>query len=571
MRLTALDWTIILAYLAASLFIGLYFTRRASSSVSEFFLSGRTLPWWLAGTSMIATTFSSDTPLYVTGLVREHGIYENWQWWCFMFSGMLSVFFFARLWRKLGVLTDVELIALRYAGRPASFLRGFKALYFSLAIHTIIKAQVILAMAKILDVSLGWGKWESILISSAVTVAYSMLSGYWGVVTTDFFQFIIAMAGALVLAVAAVAKAGGITAMKAQLGPETLSFFPPVDGEFVGTAFMAFLGYVGLSWWSKYSSDGGGVIVQRMASCKDEKQSLLATFYFNIANYGLRTWPWILAALASLVLYPAAPDHEAVYPQMMVDLLPAGLRGLMLASFFAAFMSTLSTYLNLSSAYFVNDFYRPFLRQGAPESHYIAASRAATLALSVVTAVVTYYTTSIIGVFKFLIAFGSGTGLVYILRWFWWRINAWSEISAMVASTFFTVVAYNHPALSVQPYSLKLLFIITASTAVWLAFTFATPPVAESHLAAFHSLTRPGGPGWRPIARLAGSRKTNGGLGEAVRLWAGGSVMVAGLTIGIGKMLLGYFFSGSLWLVAALLSGWRVWLDLRRIDWKAFD
>lgn len=555
----------------ASLAVGVYFTRRASSSMNEFFLSGRNLPWWLAGTSMVATTFSSDTPLYITGLVRQHGIYENWQWWCFIMSGMMSVFFFARLWRRLGVLTDVELISLRYSGRSASFLRGFKAIYFSVAIHTLIKAQVILAMAKILDVSLGWGKWESIFISSGVTVAYSMLSGYWGVVTTDFFQFIIAMTGAVVLASAAVGKAGGISAIRTHLDPDTLNFFPPLDEGFFGMAFMTFLGYAGLSWWSKYSSDGGGVIVQRMASCRDERHSLLATLYFNVANYGLRTWPWILAALASLVLYPAVKDHEAVYPQMMVDLLPSGLRGLMLASFFAAFMSTLSTYLNLSSAYFVNDFYRPFVRGKATEGHYIKVSRIATLVLSIITGIVTYHTTSIIGVFKFLIAFGSGTGLVYIMRWFWWRVNAWSEISAMIASTAMTLLTYTHPSFSASPYYTKLSLIIGISTIVWLVVTFLTRPAENAKLVEFYKRTAPGGSGWKPIALLADDPRDGNTLRDSLAQWIYGCLFIIGLTLGVGKLVLGYGLAGALWLIIAAVSGLLVFRGLRRKGWKVLE
>ncbi|HET6514333.1 MAG TPA: sodium:solute symporter family protein [Thermodesulfovibrionales bacterium] len=555
MNLSLLDWTIILLYMIASLLIGLYFTKRASSSMSEFFISGRNLPWWLAGTSMVATSFSADTPLYVTGLVRQHGIYENWQWWCFILSGMMSVFFFARLWRRLGVLTDVELITIRYSGRSASMLRGFKAIYFSAVIHTIIKAQIILAMAKILDVSMGWGKWESILAASSVTLAYAMLSGYWGVVTTDFFQFIIAMIGAIVLAAASVNSVGGISVMKTHLDQRALGFFPPLDEGFFGMACMTFLGYIGLSWWSKYSSDGGGVIVQRMSSCRDEKQSLYATLYFNVANYALRTWPWVLAALASLVLYPQVEDHEAVYPQMMVNLLPSGLRGLMLASFFAAFMSSLSTYLNLSSAYFVNDFYRPFLKKVAPERHYVNVARLSTLVLSLLTAVITYYTTSIVGVFKFLIAFGSGTGLVYIMRWFWWRINAWSEISAMLASTLLTILAYTHSSLSDAPYYIKLIMIIGGSTAVWLLVTYLTKPTEERKLIEFFRKTSPGGGGWRPIEKLLDEPKNGSNLDDALKGWLWGCIFIIGLTIGSGKLILGYYLSGSLWLLGALAGG----------------
>ncbi len=554
MNLSHADWIIILGYMALSLAVGLYLTKRASTSLSEFFLSGRNLPWWLAGTSMVATTFSSDTPLYVTGLVRVHGIYENWQWWCFILWGMMGVFFFARLWRRLGVLTDVELIEMRYSRRSARILRGFKAVYFSCVIHTIIKAQVILAMAKILDVTMGWRKWESIAISSLVTLAYSVMSGYWGVVTTDLLQFAVAMVGAVALAVISVDKVGGLQALRTEISADKLSFFPPLDGEFAGTAFMAFLGYVGLAWWSKYSSDGGGVIVQRISSCRNEREGLLATFYFNVAHYALRTWPWVIVALASLMLYPQLTKHEAVYPLMVVDLLPSGVRGLMVASFFAAFMSTLSTYLNLSSAYFVNDFYRPFLVKDRDDKHYILVSRTAAVALSAITAVVTLYVTSIVGVFKFLIAFGSGTGLVYILRWFWWRINAWSEISAMVASTAMTLVAYR--VLPELPYYGKLALIISVSTAIWVAVTYITEPTDMEKLVEFVRRARPGGPGWGPVRRLIKEPVKGESLSGALLDWTTGSLFVLGLTLGIGKLLLGCFLSGYIWLLVSLVTGW---------------
>jgi Na+/proline symporter len=562
--MSQLDWIIIAAYMLLSLLVGLYLTRRASTSLSEFFLSGRNLPWWLAGTSMVATTFSSDTPLYVTGLVRGHGIYENWQWWCFIFSGMLSVSFFARLWRRSGVLTDVELIEMRYSGRSASILRGFKAVYFSCVIHTIIKAQVILAMAKIMDVAVGWGKWESIIISSAVTLVYSVLSGYWGVVTTDMLQFLIAMVGAVALAVVAVDRVGGIVAVKSHLSADTLCFFPPLEGEVAGTAAMAFLGYVGLSWWSRYSSDGGGVIVQRISSCRDEREGFIATLYFNVANYALRTWPWVVAALASLVLYPTVTDHEAVYPRMVMDLLPSGLRGLMIASFFAAFMSTLSTYLNLSSAYFVNDVYKPYLKPGAGDGHYIAVSRVMTVTLLAVTAVVTFHVSSIIGVFKFLVAFGSGTGLVYIVRWFWWRVNAWSEISAMVTSTIMSVAAYT--VFNDLSYYGKLSLIISVSTVVWLSVTLLTRPVEEEKLKGFVRLVRPGGVGWQQIRRLLPDMQEGESLSGAFVEWIYGCLFVIGLTIGAGKAILGFYPSAFAWLLLGFATGWLMLKRLRR--WK---
>lgn len=559
MRLDTLDIAVIALSLALTLALGLWLRKRATASMDDYFLSGRNLPWWLAGTSMVATTFSSDTPLYITGLIRTHGIYENWQWWCFVFSGMLAVVFFSRLWRRAGVMTDVELIELRYEGRSSRVLRGFKAVYFSCVIHTIIKAQVILAMAKIMDVTVGWGKWESILIASVITLSYSVTSGFWGVVVTDLLQFILAMAGAIVLAVIAVNHAGGMEAIKAHVEPQVLNFFPPVtDGEFLSTAFMAFLGYMGLSWWSKYSSDGGGVVVQRIAACRTEREGYIAAFAFNIANYALRTWPWIIAALASLVLYPAMTDHESVYPAMVVDLLPTGLRGLMIASFLAAFMSTLSTYLNLSSAYFVNDFYRPFVRRQETERHYVTVARVVTVLLSVATAVATYYVESIVGVFKFLVAFGSGTGLVYIVRWFWWRINAWSEISAMIASTITAIVVYTQPY--AIPYYGKLGIIISVSTVVWITVTMLSKPVSDDQLVEFVRRVRPAGPGWERI-RL--TRPQEDLHGESLRAefidFVAGSVLVIGLTIGIGKLLLGFYASAAIWFVCAAAGWLRIW------------
>lgn len=561
MRLSGLDWAIIAGFALLSLALGIYLSRRASSSMGDFFLSGRSLPWWLAGTSMVATSFSCDTPLYITSIVRSGGIYSNWQWWCFLFGGIFAMAFLSRLWRRSGLMTDVELIELRYSGKAASVLRGVKAIYFSCIIHTIIKAQVILAMAKIVEVTVGWDKWLSILVVSAVPLAYSVAAGLWGVVITDFLQFIIAMGGAIALAVISVDRVGGMEALLEAIPADKLAFVPP--GEFTGMAFMTFLGYIGLSWWSKYSSDGGGVVVQRISSCKTEGHGYAATLFFNIANYGLRSWPWIIAALASLVLYPSATDGDAVYATMVVDLLPSGLRGLMLASFLAAFMSTLSTYLNLSSAYFVNDFYAPYVATGRSQQHYVAVSRGMTIVLSVLTAVATYYAESIEGVFTFLIAFGSGTGLVYILRWFWWRINAWSEISAMLASTVMAIVMYR--IFPEEPYIIKLLTIISVSTVIWITVTYLTPIVDSERLISFVRRIRPSGPGWAKIRNMIGdgdSVKAES-LAGAFSEWALGSALVAGLTIGTGKALLGSSLSGAVWLALAALASFALYLRLR--------
>jgi len=543
--MTKVDWFIVTIYLILSLLIGLYFTGRSQKGLSEFFLSGKKTPWWLAGISMVATTFSSDTPLYVTGLVRTHGIYENWQWWCFIFSGMLAVFVFAALWKRLGVFTDVEFISLRYSDKSAKILRGFKALYFSLVVHTIIKAQVILAMAKILDVLIGWSKWKAIVISSLVTLIYCMAGGYWGVLATDFFQFFFAFLSAFVLCVISVNTAGGIENIKRVVEPGVLNFFPPifsVDGGFVTASFLTFLGYVGITWWSKYSSDGGGVIVQRIISTRGEKEGVKATMLFNLLHYSLRTWPWILTALASIIIYPSISDPEIAYPRLVAELMPSGLKGLMVAGFFAAFMSTLSTYLNLSSAYFVNDFYKPYLKPEKGERHYIIVARVSMVVLSIITAIVTYYVESLVEVFKFLIAFGSGQGLVYILRWFWLRINAWSEISAMIASTSVTVIVYIHPELNSLNYLYKLLLIVSISTIIWIIVTFLTKPVDEEVLKNF--------------TKALGIR--SGEVKNQLLKVLFGSLCMIGLTLGPGKLLLRETFEGIIFLSLASASALSV-------------
>jgi len=553
----ALDWVIIGLYFLISLFIGFYFTKRASKSLSEFFLSGKNSPWWLAGISMAATTFSSDTPLYVTGLVRTNGIYENWQWWCFIFSGMLTVFVFASFWKRIGVFTDVEFISLRYSGKPARILRGFKALYFSLIVHTIIKAQVILAMAKILDVLMGWNKWLAIIISSLVTLFYSMASGYWGVLTTDLFQFFVALLSAVFLAVLSIKVVGGINSIKESIDPKVLQFFPPLDEGFLGASFLTFLGYIAITWWSKYSSDGGGVIVQRIISCRNEKEGIKATMLFNIVHYGLRTWPWVLTALASIIIYPAVSDPEIAYPLLVADLMPSGLKGLMVAGFFAAFMSTLSTYLNLSSAYFVNDFYRPYVKPDQKESHYVIIARLSMILLSIVTAIVTYHVDSVVGIFKFLIAFGSGTGIVYILRWFWWRINAWSEISAMIASTVVTLVVYTHPVLGSINYFYKLTLIVSVSALIWITVTLLTKPEQQDVLNRFFELLRP--------EQLKSSNTEIGfdSIKRGIQNVVWGSLFIIGLTLGPGKLLLGKTVTGMLYLSLSGISAFLLFRTLR--------
>src|SRR5215471_13859923 len=457
MQLTYLDWAWIALYFLGNFAIGLYYRRRAGKSISEFFLSGRNVPWWLAGTSMVATTFAADTPLAVTGMVAKGGIAGNWLWWSFVASGMLTVFFYARLWRRCGVMTDIEFAEMRYSGKPAAFLRGFRALYLGIPINCIVLGWVNLAMVEILMLALGLTRLQALMVvlgMIALTSMISTLSGLWGVLVTDLFQFFIKMIMVILLAFAAVQAVGGMNALKLKLElldqargvhpgshSSVLSFVPDLSSHDVNAAWMpmiTFLVYISLNWWATWypgaEPGGGGYIAQRMFSAKDEKHSLLATLWFNIAHYAVRPWPWVLVALASLVLFPGLKDPETGYVRVMIAYLPASLRGLMLAAFAAAYMSTIATQLNWGASYIVNDFYRRFLVRVAPESHYVLVSKGATLLLTLVSAVVTFYLTSIAGAWKLLIVTGAGTGLVLLLRWFWWRINAWSEVSAMISA-----------------------------------------------------------------------------------------------------------------------------------------
>src|SRR6202165_2103199 len=408
MRLTFAAWLIVGLYFAFNVAIGLYYKRRASRSTSEFFLSGRNVPWWLAGTSMVATTFAADTPLAVTGMVARNGIAGNWLWWCFVASGMLTVFFYARLWRRSGVMTDVEFAEIRYAGRPAAFLRGFRALYLAIPINCIILGWVNLAMVKILQLLFVIGKLEALGIVLGLIVLTSListLSGLWGVLVTDMFQFVIKMGMVIVLAVFAVRAAGGIDAMKTALPEPALQFIPDLSSAWM--PLITFFVYISLNWWATWypgaEPGGGGYIAQRMFSAKDEKHSLLATLWFNIAHYAIRPWPWVLVALASLILFPGLEDPETGYIRVMIAYLPASLRGLMVAAFAAAYMSTIATQLNWGASYLVNDFYRRFLKRDKSEKHYVAASQWATVILTVISAVVTFYLDSIAGAWKMLL------------------------------------------------------------------------------------------------------------------------------------------------------------------------
>ncbi|HEY1240445.1 MAG TPA: sodium:solute symporter family protein [Bryobacteraceae bacterium] len=594
MRLTPLDWAVVAAYFLFNLAVGFYYKGRAGKNTGEFFLSGRNAPWWLAGTSMVATTFAADTPLAVTGMVAKYGIAGNWLWWNAVASGMLTVFFYARLWRRSGVMTDVEFAEIRYAGKPAAFLRGFRALYLGIPINCIILGWVNLAMVKILSLILGVNKdWALAIVVGiiALTSCISTLSGLWGVLVTDLFQFVIKMTMVIVLAVAAVRAVGGIDAMKIQLAAidrakglatgtagSALSFVPDLNSAWM--PMITFLVYISLNWWATWypgaEPGGGGYIAQRMFCAKDEKHSLLATLWFNIAHYAVRPWPWVLAGLAAVVLYQHDPgfqqDPETGYIRVMIDHLPAWLRGTMVAAFAAAFMSTVGTQLNWGASYLVNDFYRRFVRPDASDRHYVRASQLATVLLTIISAVITRYMDSIAGAWQLLIVTGAGTGTVLILRWYWWRINAWSEVSAMAAAFVVSVVLQTKFGLSSgDPHGFAYIMLVTVAitTAVWLAVTFLTAPEPEAQLVSFYKRVRPAAALWKPIARLAPEVPPSRELKYSFFDWIAGCAMIYGALFGAGKVILKDYATGILLLAIAFFAGLYIYRDLSRRGWKS--
>ena len=584
MQLTTLDWAVVAAYFLFNLAIGLYYKSRAGKSINEFFLSGRNIPWWLAGTSMVATTFAADTPLAVTGLVATGGIAGNWLWWCYSASGMLTVFFYARLWRRSGVMTDIEFSEIRYGGKPAAFLRGFRALYLGIPINCIILGWVNKAMVDILTLILGVSKIQALMIvlaMIALTSSISTLSGLWGVLVTDVFQFVIKMGMVIVLAVYAVNAVGGIDAMKTKLlaldaaragQGSVLNFVPDLNSAWMPV--ITFLVYISLNWWATWypgaEPGGGGYIAQRMFCAKDEKHSLLATLWFNVAHYAVRPWPWILTALCSLILFPGLKDPETGYIRVMIAHLPPSLRGLMVAAFAAAYMSTIATQLNWGASYLVNDFYRRFWKPNASDRHYVTASQLATIFLTLVSAVVTFYLDSIAEAWKWLVVTGAGTGSVLLLRWYWWRINAWSEVSAMLSAfvVSLTLKLGFHMNLD-DPREFAWIMIITVAitTVVWLSATFFTAPESRDVLIAFYRRTRPAAGGWKPIAALAPEvKQTHDGLSD-LKDWIAGCVLIYGVLFGTGKLLLHETAPGLLLLIVGLAGGVVIYFDLSKRGW----
>lgn len=564
------DWLIIAAYLAASLGIGLYFARRAGRSMQEFFLGGRSMPWWLAGLSMVATTFAADTPLAVTELVATRGISGNWLWWNMVIGGMLTVFFFARLWRRAGVLTDLEFIELRYSGRPAAFLRGFRSLYLGLFMNTVIMGWVNVAMATVLVGMFGIPSSEVfwyVALAMLITAVYSSLSGLWGVAVTDAFQFVMAMAGCIILAVIVVEspEIGGLAGLRLKLPEGSLDLLPRIGSLSSGAATVlslsagAFFAYVGVQWWSSWypgaEPGGGGYIAQRMMSTRNERHSIYAVLFFQIAHYCLRPWPWILVGLCAIVLYPDLPaaDKKLGYIRAMNDFLPTGLKGLMVAAFFAAYMSTIATHLNWGTSYLVHDLWRRFIRPGGDDRSYVAVSRVTTIVIMLLSLAVTSVITSISGAWQFLLECGAGLGLVLILRWYWWRINAWSEIVATItpvvvfAAITLWNLAYPDQAL-VFPDSLFL--IVGVTTAAWLAATWLTRPVDDATLDRFYTTVRPGGSLWKPVAVRHPHINCESHMGRLAIAWLAAVVLVYAVLFSSGALFFGSPTTSLLWAVA---------------------
>ncbi len=573
MQLTTLDWFVIAGCLLAAFTPAVFFARRASKGTAEFFASGRSAPWWLLGTSMVATTFSTDTPNLVTDFVRSAGVAKNWAWWAFLLTGMMTVFFYARLWRRSGVLTDLEFYELRYSGTPAAIVRGFRAVYLGLCFNCVIMASVTLAAVKIANVMLGWDAHTTIAFCAVTCILFSCLSGLWGVLASDIIQFVIAMVGVFAAAHYALAQpeVGGLSGLVTRLEPDTLAILPDFGNwEFALTAMIIPLT---VQWWSVWypgaEPGGGSYIAQRMLAAKDERQAMAATLWFNIAHYALRPWPWIIVALCSILVFPELADIKRALPAVdedllgddiaypaMLTLLPAGFRGLLVASLLSAYVSTMSTHLNWGASYLVHDCYRRFVVTDAGERHYIWVARLVTAALMVLAAWLVQFLDSAKEAFELLLSIGVGTGLIYLLRWFWWRINAWSEIAAMTASFLFAVTVFIIEQRGRElPDHWSLVVGVGWTTAVWLLVTLATEPADRATLIRFYRLVRPAGPGWNHIRRAAGVTASPDSLAQAFLGWTLACVAVYAALFATGNFIYGQTTIGTVLAIIFVLSG----------------
>jgi SSS family solute:Na+ symporter len=633
MVLTVTDWVVIGVYLLLNLLISLYYRRRSSGSTEEFFVSGRNVSWWLAGTSMVATTFAADTPLLVTGLVAKNGISGNWLWWSQCLSGMMTVFFFARYWRRSEIVTDVEFVELRYGGKPAAFLRGFRAMYLGALMNCLILGWVIKAMISITTVLLGDAIAQGRVLNIAVgshnlfsytlgepshtallicvlilvpfTGIYTFIGGLWGVLVTDLFQFILKMSMIIVLAWVAVAKIGGMALLKVQLshvndavrhtGQPTgsvLSFFPSFHLGWTTDAIwtlpvITFALYLAVQWWASWypgaEPGGGGYVAQRMFSAKDEKNSLGATLWFNIAHYAMRSWPWIVTGLVAVAVYSPlgglhpsaefAAEPEKGYVMVLRDFLPPALRGLMVAAFLAAFMSTVGTQLNWGTSYLINDFYRRFVKRQASEKHYVLVSKLFIVLLVILSGYTAAHITSIQSAWQLLLGMGAGTGGVLLLRWYWWRINAWSEISSMIAAFVVSVslTQVNFSGNSSVVFAKTAMITTAATTVVWVITTLLTAPETEERLLKFYRRVQPTVYGWKHIAAIAKEIKPVRDFGANTFDWIMGCTLVYCCMFGIGELVLQAWLAGLLLLAAAAAAGYAIYWSLSRRGWETLS
>jgi Na+/proline symporter len=585
MQLELIDWVVVAVYGVVTLLIGLLFTKRAGRSLEQYFLSGRKLPWWLLGTSMVATTFSTDTPNLVTDLVRTGGVSMNWLWWAFLITGMLTVFFYAKLWRRSGALTDINFYELRYSGRPAAFLRGFRAIYLGIFFNVMIMATVTLAAIKIAGVLLGLDAYATVVLAALITAVYSTTAGLWGVVVTDLLLFVLAMIGSIAAAYYAVTQpeVGGLAGLFSNPQvKDKLSLLPDFSDSAAVIAVLVVP--LAVQWWSTWypgsEPGGGGYLAQRMLAARNEKQAMAATLWFNIAHYAVRPWPWIIVALASLIVYPELSDiqhrlphvdpsivgHDLAYPAMLV-FVPHGMLGLVVASLAAAYMSTISTHLNWGASYVVDDVYRRFFRPDASQSHYVNVGRVVTFGLMILAALMALWLDHAMQAFQILLQIGAGTGLIFLLRWFWWRINAWSEIAAMLISFLIAVyLHFIHARLGFAPVdpSAALLIGVAITTLVWLAVTFLTPPTDRGVLQSFYDCIRPYPSGWRRAVDT-GREEEVGDLSAAFLAWFLGCVAVYAALFATGYLLYGQTTVGLVCAAVAITSGCALWRVIPKV------
>jgi len=553
MTLTTLDWTIVGAYFAVSLAVGIWASKQAGEDTKSFFLAGRNMPWWLLGVSMVATTFSTDTPNLVTDLVRQNGVSGNWVWWAFLLTGMLTVFVYAKLWHRSGVLTDIEFYELRYSGKAAAFLRGFRALYLGLVFNVLVMGAVSLAAVKFGEIVLGWPGWLTLTIACSITLAYSTLGGLKAIIITDFVQFSLAMIGSIwaMIYILGLEQIGGLSNLIAHANVvDKLALIPNLSDPDIWVPIL--LVPLAVQWWASYypgsEPGGGGYIAQRMFSAKDEKNAVSATLFFNVAHYALRPWPWILIALSSLIVFPELSDiqnafpnlpadklgHDVAYPAMLT-LLPTGLLGLVAASLIAAFMSTISTQLNLGASYLVNDFYHRFIKPDASEKQLVNVGRLFTVLSIILGGGLGLFLTSAGQAFTLLLMIGAGTGMIYILRWFWWRINAYTEIVAMVSSLCIAFY-FNFIDQSFAGWE-KIVIGAILTTVVWIVATYFTPPDNEETLQNFVKKVNPGGPGWSKYSHGVSSEPWP--VPNGILCMILGCSAVYGVLLGVGQLIYG--------------------------------